>query len=110
MKRCRRSYCTGNFSFPKSRNMYLPADELHLIDQIRHAHNETEAYLLIESSLHSLLSSQSPEMIQLHVKKMYQSLSAVNPLLVEDPEEWNIIQASKVHYYRIGNRYHVQIA
>jgi hypothetical protein len=90
--------------------MYLPADEMHLIEKIRHAHNEAEAFLLIESSLHSLLSSQSPEMIQIHVRKMYQCLSSVNPLLVEDPEEWNIIQASKVHYYRMGNRYHVQIA
>jgi hypothetical protein len=90
--------------------MFLPAEEIHLIEQIRHAQNETEAYTLIESTLRWLATNQSSDAIQLHVKKMYQSLSSLNPLLVEDPQEWNIIQASKVHYYRVGTRYQVQIA
>jgi hypothetical protein len=90
--------------------MFLPAEEMHLIEQIRNAQNETEAYKLIESTLRWLSTNQSSDAVQLHVKKMYQSLSSVNPLLVEDPEEWNIIQASKVHYYRVGTRYHLQIA
>lgn len=90
--------------------MYLPAEEMQLIEQIRHAQNEKEAYSLIESTLCWLASNQSFDDIQLHVRKMYRSLGAVNPLLVEDPEEWNIIQASKVHYYRVGTQYHVEIA
>ncbi len=90
--------------------MPLAAEETHLIDQIRHARNEREALSLIESALRKLASNQSFDAMQVHVRKMYQNLSAVNPLLVEDPQEWNIIQASKVHYYRVGAEYHVQIA
>lgn len=89
--------------------MPLAAEEMHLINQIRHAHTETEAYSLIETQIRSLTSQLSPERIQLHVRKMYETLSDVNPLFVEDPEEWNIIQASKVYYYRIGTKYHVSI-
>jgi adenosine deaminase len=79
-----------------------------LIEQLQEAKSETEVVHIIENSFSELAQKiESTEKIAAFAMEMNQRLNSMNPLLVEDPERWNMIQSCKVHFYRMGCKYGV---
>lgn len=77
-----------------------------LIEQLQQARSETEVSTIIESCFSEIAEKiESTEKLGSFAMEMNQRLNSMNPLLVEDPERWNIIQASKVHFYRMSCKY-----
>ena len=83
-----------------------PQEEL-LITRIRNTRSEAEANKIIEQSFSEIArQSGQEELLSSYCTKMNRQLGMINPMYIDDAEEWNIIQASKVFFYRIGSRYH----
>ena len=77
-----------------------------LIEQLQQATSETEVNKIIETSFSELAQKmESTEKIGVFAMEMNQRLNSMNPLLVEDPEKWNMIQACKVQFYRMSCKY-----
>lgn len=77
-----------------------------LIEQLQQAKSEIEVSTIIESCFSEIAEKiESTEKLGSFAMEMNQRLNSMNPLLVEDPERWNIIQASKVHFYRMSCKY-----
>lgn len=79
-----------------------------LIEQLQKATSENEVVHILENSFSELeLKVESAEKIGAFAMEMNQRLNSMNPLLVEDPEQWNMIQSCKVQFYRMGCKYGV---
>lgn len=77
-----------------------------LIEQLQQATSEAEVAYIIENSFNQLAEQiESTEKLGAFAMEMNQRLNAMNPLLVEDPERWNIIQSCKVQFYRMSCKY-----
>ncbi|HJV19898.1 MAG TPA: hypothetical protein VJ552_08495 [Sediminibacterium sp.] len=77
-----------------------------LIERLQQAKSELEVNSIIESGFSEIAGKiESTETLVRFAMEMNQRLNSMNPLLVEDPERWNIIQASKVQFYRMSCKY-----
>ncbi len=84
----------------------LTPEEALLIQRLRKAKSEAEASKIIESTFNEIAHQTNQEdYLNSFAAKMNQQLGAINPLYIEDAEEWNMIQAAKVMFYRIGCKY-----
>jgi hypothetical protein len=84
--------------------------EQSLMNQLQHVASESEASNVIEAFFREQAQkpNQSVDLNSFAVK-MKARLEAINPLLVEDAEKWNIIQAAKVIFHRMSCKYTSQV-
>ncbi|KAF0242220.1 MAG: hypothetical protein Q8K64_05985 [Sediminibacterium sp.] len=84
----------------------ITPEEAQLIQRLRKAKSEAEASKIIETTFNEIAhQANQEEYLNSFATKMNQQLGSINPLYIEDADEWNMIQASKVLFYRIGCKY-----
>ena len=71
-----------------------------LIETIRSARSQKKVIELIDSALHTV-RAETFDGATFFLKSLRSELSSIDPIEVADPEEWNLIQFSRVYLYRL---------
>jgi hypothetical protein len=71
-----------------------------LIETIRAVRNQKKVIELIEDTVRPL-RAEGIETYAGFIRSMRAELSTINPIDVADPEEWSLIQFSRVYLYRL---------
>lgn len=71
-----------------------------LIDAIRTAGSQKKVIELIDNAIRPLYA-EGVDVYECFVSLVRAKLSIIDPIDVADPEEWNLIQFSRVYLYRL---------
>ncbi|MBU3743883.1 MAG: hypothetical protein FGM61_04950 [Sediminibacterium sp.] len=73
-----------------------------LLQQMRTAHSEQELAHLLEDTYHQVTETTSDDNWNELANSLTNQLNAINPLFIEDPQEWNMIKLARVFIHRIS--------
>ncbi|NBR37371.1 MAG: hypothetical protein EBT80_08480 [Chitinophagales bacterium] len=71
-----------------------------LIETIRSSRSQKKVIELIDSALHSV-RAEAADGAPFFLKSLRSELSSIDPIEVADPEEWNLIQFSRIYLHRL---------
>lgn len=83
-------------------NAPVVLSEASLLQQMRHAHTEQDLANLLEDTYREVSTiSDESGWVSLS-NSLLQQLNSINPLYIDDAQEWNMIKLARVLIYRIS--------
>ena len=83
-------------------NAPVVLSEASLLEQLRHAHTEQELANLLEVTYRKVSTVSDESGWDTLSSSLLQQLNAINPLYIDDAQEWNMIKLARVFIYRIS--------
>ena len=83
-------------------NAHVVLSEASLLQQMRHAHTEQELANLLEVTYHQVSDVSDESGWNKLSNSLLQQLNSINPLYIDDAQEWNMIKLARVFIHRIS--------
>ncbi len=83
-------------------NAPVVLSEASLLQQMRHAHTEQELANLLEVTYHQVSDVSDESGWNKLSNSLLQQLNSINPLYIDDAQEWNMIKLARVFIHRIS--------
>jgi hypothetical protein len=79
--------------------------EIDVVNKIRSAKNTAEVVSIVDTSFKTVQSNTSGNLsISTFANEMQLALSSINPFVVSDAVEYNLIQEARVRYHRLTTK------